>query len=118
METGEAVNPVGTEGAVVSIEAPIKAAACIIQGAVDVAVAALGPGALTISSSPKLLSYVDLAVKPEPLLHDESEMQNPKRRSPAAVVVIVPLETLEDEPLDCACPSRGETVLMPLYSKR
>jgi len=60
---------------------------------------------------------VDLALKPEPLLHDESEMQNPKRRSPAAVVVIVPLETLEDEPLAWALPSKGETSLIPLYSK-
>jgi len=46
-----------------------------------------------------LLSKVDLAVKPLPALHDASETQKPKTKSPATVVLKFPLDTVEDEPL-------------------
>src|SRR2546423_9792687 len=117
METGDAVSPVGTDGGVVSLDTTLKAAACMIQPALDVAVALKDPEAVRIFSSPRLLLYVDLAVNPEPLVQAESETQNPKSRSPATVTAIGPLETLEDEPLACALPSSGESLLMPLYSK-
>src|SRR5437016_12123632 len=103
----------GIVGGVVSATG-LNAAARIVQGAFAVAVALFAPAAPGNLSSPRLLSNVDLAVNPVPLVHEESETQKPNKRSPSTVATMGPLETLEDVPLAWALPSSGPVSATPL----